>query len=131
VDIIEQITDSLPKKGINAKDVKEIITWVRYLGGIKSLTLRFEIAGLGLIMDSWLSKKQNSAISSEQIQDVFGMVDLYSLATSIGRTLAGTADMLASSLPVVIEHINAASVLKKQQRRFPIVLKTFMSKMFT
>lgn len=128
--VIDKIKNSLKDQGVNSSDVEAILYWIEQLGGVKSISSRFEIAGFGPLIDSWISKKENSEINSGQIQDVFGMEDLHDLATTVGHTLGGTAEMLASSLPAIIDQLTSANPVKGNQRGFLRMLQALMGKLF-
>ena len=68
-------------------------------GGLGGLVAKFQQAGLGDVMDSWVSSGQNQATSGEQLSDVLGPDALSGLAEKLGVSEGDAASQLSSILP--------------------------------
>jgi uncharacterized protein YidB (DUF937 family) len=74
-------------------------------GGLDGLVRKFDSAGLGNIVQSWIGKGQNLPISAEQIQQVFGQQDLASLGQKVGLGVPETASGLSKILPNLVDRL--------------------------
>lgn len=74
-------------------------------GGIAGLVERFQQAGLGDTLQSWIGQGENLPISAEQLQQVFGADTLNSLAEKVGIDPAQAADWLSNTLPAWINQL--------------------------
>lgn len=80
-------------------------------GGIGGLMARFQQAGLGDVIDSWVGSGQNQAISSEQLSAVLGPDTLADLSGKMGASSGDTASQLAQLLPGLIDQLTPAGQL--------------------
>lgn len=74
-------------------------------GGLGGLVARFQQAGLGDVIGSWVSSGQNQTISGEQLSDVLGPDALSSLAEKLGVSEGDAASQLSSILPGLIDRL--------------------------
>ncbi len=74
-------------------------------GGLQGLISTFQNAGLGEIVNSWISNGHNLPISAAQIQQSLGGGQLSELAQSIGLSDHDTAGHLAEMLPGLIDKL--------------------------
>jgi len=74
-------------------------------GGLGGLVARFQQAGLGDVIGSWVSSGQNQAISGEQLSDVLGPDALSGLAEKLGVSEGDAASQLSSILPGLIDRL--------------------------
>lgn len=75
-------------------------------GGMEGLMQKFQAAGLGNVLSSWLSQGQNLPISSEQIQKVLGSEQVSAIAGKLGVDPQQAAAQLAKFLPEVIDKLS-------------------------
>jgi uncharacterized protein YidB (DUF937 family) len=74
-------------------------------GGLGGLIAKFQQAGLGDVMGSWLGSGQNQAISGEQLTEVLGPDAMSGLAAKLGLNQDEAAGQLSSILPGVIDRL--------------------------
>jgi uncharacterized protein YidB (DUF937 family) len=74
-------------------------------GGLPGLTGRFQRAGFGDIIGSWISSGQNLPISAEQIQQVLGNGHLQQISEETALTQDETAARLSVLLPDLIDRL--------------------------
>ena len=74
-------------------------------GGLGGLTQKFQQAGLGDAMGSWIGAGQNQPISGDQLSDVLGPDAITNLAEQLGVSPSTAADQLSSVLPGLIDQL--------------------------
>ena len=78
------------------------------LGGLGGLVDKFQQAGLGDVVASWIGTGQNQAISADQLSSVLGSDALSGLAAKLGVDPAEAAGQLAQVLPGMVDHLTPA-----------------------
>lgn len=74
-------------------------------GGLSGLTERFQIAGLGNVMQSWISQGPNMPISGDEIESVLGDGHLQQLAEETGLPQNQAAHQLSEMLPDLVDRL--------------------------
>ena len=74
-------------------------------GGLGGLIAKFQQAGMGDVIGSWLGSGQNHAISGEQLTNVLGPDAMSGLAAKLGLSPGEAAGQLSDMLPGVIDHL--------------------------
>jgi uncharacterized protein YidB (DUF937 family) len=74
-------------------------------GGLGSLIGSFQSGGLGDVMSSWISTGENKPVGHEQIASVVGKDVLSQFASKAGVDVSQAAPLLASILPMLINHM--------------------------
>lgn len=74
-------------------------------GGLNGLTEKFNQAGLGNIIKSWIGSGQNLPISADQITSVLGRADLGQIASQLGIDPAQASSQLSHILPGLIDQL--------------------------
>ena len=74
-------------------------------GGLGGLVSKFEQAGLGDVVGSWIGKGENAPISGGQLNDVLGNDTVASIASKLGINAATLLPLLATMLPQLIDHL--------------------------
>ncbi|HEY3049864.1 MAG TPA: YidB family protein [Polaromonas sp.] len=74
-------------------------------GGLGGLVAKFQQAGLGEVIGSWVGSGQNQAISGEQLTHVLGSDTLSGLAAKLGVSPDDAAGQLSGLLPGLIDHL--------------------------
>lgn len=74
-------------------------------GGLGGLLSKFQAAGLGDVVNSWVSNGQNQAISPDQVQQALGGGQLEHLAQAAGLSEGETAGHLSEILPGLIDKL--------------------------
>lgn len=72
-------------------------------GGLPGLVTKFQQAGLGNIVASWISRNPNLPISADQIGAALGSPVVTDLAKSLGMGQADASQHLAQVLPLVVD----------------------------
>ena len=81
------------------------------LGGLNGLAEKFNQAGLGNIVSSWIGKGENLPISPEQIASVLGQGTLGKIASQLGLDPAQASGQLAQMLPGLIDKLTPQGTL--------------------
>lgn len=74
-------------------------------GGLGGLMDKFNQAGLGEVLGSWIGTGQNVPISGEQLGGVLGGDAMGDLAARLGMEPGNAADQLAQVLPGLIDQL--------------------------
>ena len=76
------------------------------VGGLPGLMAKFQQAGLGNVIASWLSAGPNQAISGEQLSQVLGSGPLSQMAAQLGVAPGAAAGQLAQVLPGLVDQLS-------------------------
>ena len=74
-------------------------------GGLQGLVAKFQNAGLGDVIGSWIGSGQNQAISGEQLSNVLGSDSMSGLANTLGLSSSEVAGQLSSILPGLVDKL--------------------------
>ena len=74
-------------------------------GGLGGLMAKFQQAGLGDVIGSWIGSGQNQAISGDQLHQVLGSSAVSELAGKLGIDVGTTTSQLTQLLPELINHL--------------------------
>ena len=74
-------------------------------GGLGGLIEKFQQAGLGDVVASWVGSGQNQPISGDQLTQVLGSEALTGLAEKLGMSPGTAAGQLSSMLPGLIDSL--------------------------
>ncbi len=74
-------------------------------GGLGGLAAKFQQAGLGDAMNSWIGSGENHAVSGDQITSALGSDTVSDLASKMGVSHGDAAGQLAQILPGLINHM--------------------------
>ncbi len=77
-------------------------------GGLGGLVSKFQEAGLGDVIGSWIGSGQNQAISADQISNVLGSDALAGMAGKLGMDPSQVAGQLSSILPGLVDKLTPA-----------------------
>ena len=75
------------------------------LGGLADLMARFQQAGMGDKMDSWIGTGQNAPISPSDLGNVLGADTLERIAAQVGMSRGDVAGQLSQMLPDVLDRL--------------------------
>lgn len=76
------------------------------VGGLPGLMAKFQQAGLGDMISSWLGTGANQPISGEQLSGVLGSGPLAQIATQLGMAPDAAAGQLAGVLPGLVDKLS-------------------------
>jgi uncharacterized protein YidB (DUF937 family) len=82
-------------------------------GGISGLAAKFEQAGMGSTVRSWIGTGPNAAVSSAQVHQALGPELIQQLAEKTGLSTADLAEKLSQVLPGVVDHLTPDGTLPK------------------
>lgn len=74
-------------------------------GGLGGLVGKFEQAGLGNVVSSWIGSGQNMPISAEQLQNVLGSDAVSGIAAKLGINPSDALGQLSSMLPGLVDKL--------------------------
>lgn len=74
-------------------------------GGLAALVGRFERAGLGEVIASWIGRGENLPVSASQITKVFGKDQLAQIAGQLGVSQGQAGEQLAQWLPQIVDQL--------------------------
>ncbi len=104
--LLDNLGGILGGQGGNADHVKAILAWVEQQGGISALVEKFQSQGLGSIVESWISSGNNQPISGQQVENVFSVESITSLASSLGINTESASQLLATYLPKLVDGLS-------------------------
>jgi uncharacterized protein YidB (DUF937 family) len=73
-------------------------------GGLAGLVQKFQAAGLGEQMNSWVGTGQNLPVSPEQLGGVFGQDQMSQMAERLGLSTGDLGAQLSQMLPQAVDH---------------------------
>jgi uncharacterized protein YidB (DUF937 family) len=73
-------------------------------GGLAGLMEKFQSAGLGEQMNSWVGTGQNQPVSPEQLGRVFGQEQMSQMAERMGLSTGDLGAQLSQMLPQAVDH---------------------------
>lgn len=100
------------------------------VGGISGLADRFRAGGLGHIVDGWIGKGPNPAVTPGQLQQVLGSDQLNAFAQRTGLPLGEATQHLADLLPHVVDHLTPDGAVPKSGFDASSVLGALKSRIF-
>lgn len=83
-----------------------LMNLVQQAGGFEALIQKFQQAGLGGVVQSWLANGPNAGIGPQQVQDVFGTTAVEKAAKQAGMSTQETTRAIAAMLPELINQFS-------------------------
>mgnify|MGYP001578970123 CR=1 FL=1 len=80
------------------------------MGGLGGLVSKFQQAGMGEVISSWIGKGENLPISAEQISSVLGRGALGKIASQLGLDPSQASGQLSQMLPGLIDKLTPDGV---------------------
>lgn len=74
-------------------------------GGLAGLTEKFNQAGLGDVIGSWVSSGQNAPINADQLSQVLGSDTIGDIASKLGMDSSQAGGLLAQVLPSIVDQL--------------------------
>jgi uncharacterized protein YidB (DUF937 family) len=103
--VLGAVTGQLQEQGGLASVIGGLLANNGELGGISGLTDKFNQAGLGDMLGSWIGTGANLPISADQISDVLGSDAIGNIASQLGLDPAVVSNQLAHMLPGLIDQL--------------------------
>src|ERR1700704_1978836 len=82
-------------------------------GGLSAIVSKFQQAGLGPTVQSWIGTGPNAAVSPDQLHEALGPELLQQLAAKTGLSSQVLAEKLSQILPGVVDHLTPDGVVPK------------------
>lgn len=101
-------------EGRAMKMISQLIT---ASGGMSGLVEKFNEAGFGDKMTSWLSSDSHITITSEQIQKILGRSQIQSLASQFGLGPNQISSELATQLPKLVSKLSPEGIPSAEEFR--------------
>jgi uncharacterized protein YidB (DUF937 family) len=83
-------------------------------GGVSGLADKFQKGGAGEMFASWVSTRENQAITASEIEKVIGNERVQEMARKLGVDPAQASAFIASTLPAVIDRLTPEGKLPDQ-----------------
>ena len=83
-------------------------------GGLGGLVSKFERAGLGDVIGSWIGKGENAPVSGGQLNEVLGSDTISAIAGKLGISASMLLPMLATLLPSLIDRLTPHGHIPEQ-----------------
>ena len=74
-------------------------------GGLADIVGKFQQAGMGDVVSSWIGSGQNMPISADQLHNVLGSDTIANVAQQLGLSHGDAAGQLAQMLPQVLDKL--------------------------
>jgi uncharacterized protein YidB (DUF937 family) len=74
-------------------------------GGLGGLVAKFQQAGMGDAMNSWVGSGENHAVDGDQMTSALGQDTISDLASKLGMSHGDAAGQLSQILPGLINHL--------------------------
>jgi uncharacterized protein YidB (DUF937 family) len=81
------------------------------LGGLSGLVEKFNQAGLGNVVSSWIGHGENLPVSGEQLASVLGSGTLGAMANKLGLDTSALSGQLAHALPGLVDQLTPNGAL--------------------
>jgi uncharacterized protein YidB (DUF937 family) len=73
--------------------------------GVAAIISKFEAAGLGQHVQSWVGTGENAPVSGDQVAQAFSPEQIEGWATQAGTTPDAMKEVLAQALPHMVDHL--------------------------
>lgn len=84
------------------------------MGGLGGLVSKFEQAGMGDVVGSWVGNGANQQISPDQVQGALGSDAISGMASKLGINAQTLLPLLASVLPLLINQLTPQGKVPEQ-----------------
>ena len=85
-------------------------------GGLPGLVQKFEAAGLGAQIQSWIGTGAKLPITPEQVTSAIGTTDIAQMATKVGLPTELVTKQLADLLPETVNHLTPAGKIPAAEK---------------
>ena len=108
--VIGVVTGQLQQQGGLAGVLGGLLANNGELGGLGGLTEKFNQAGMGEMLGSWIGKGENLPISADQIASVLGSGAIGNIASQLGIDPSQASAQLSQMLPGLIDKLTPHGV---------------------
>ncbi|MDD5478140.1 YidB family protein [Rhodoferax sp.] len=103
--VVSAVSQQIEQQGGLAQVVSGLLANNGELGGLNGLVEKFNQAGLGDVVNSWIGHGANQAISADQLSGVLGSDFLTQAAGQLGLDAAQLSSQLSQFLPGVVDQL--------------------------
>ena len=103
--VMGAVTGQLQEQGGLANVLGGLLANNGELGGMNGLVEKFNQAGMGDMLNSWIGTGANQSISADQISSVLGSDAIGNIASKLGIDPAMASGQLAQMLPGLIDKL--------------------------
>lgn len=103
--VLGAVMDQVQQRGGLSGVLGELLADDGAGGGLGALVQRFQDAGLGELVGSWIGRGDNLPVSAEQLQAVLGEGRLAELAQQAGLSPDVLGEQLAQALPGLVDRL--------------------------
>ena len=93
-------------------------------GGLTGFISKFTGAGLGDVVSSWISRGENTTLTTDQLSRVLGTDAISNIAEKAGVSTAAAAPALAYMLPKVVDGLTPDGIVPT---RLPDTIMSYIS----
>lgn len=108
--VMGSVTGQLGQEGNLLKILGGLLANNSELGGLAGLVEKFNQAGMGNIINSWIGSGEKLPISGEQISTVLGSGVIGNIATQLGIDPAQVSNQISQVLPGLINKLTPGGV---------------------
>ncbi|WP_428944116.1 YidB family protein [Pantoea sp. FN060301] len=109
--MLEKVLGMCGLSNQTTQEVNGVIEWVEQQGGIQALVNRLQSGEFSDIVQSWLSDRQNVALSSEIVQKMIGSEAIEQLAAKLGINTPDALNLLAKYLPQLVDKSSSSGAV--------------------
>jgi uncharacterized protein YidB (DUF937 family) len=103
--VVGAVSSHLQQQGGMAQVLSSLLANNGELGGLNGLVDKFNQAGLGDVVSSWIGSGANQPISADQLSGVLGQDVLGKAASQLGLDPSQLSGQLSSMLPGLIDKL--------------------------
>jgi uncharacterized protein YidB (DUF937 family) len=103
--VIGSVMSEMQKTGGLASALGPLLANDGAHGGLDGLVAKFNQAGMGNLIASWIGKGENLPISADQLKQVLGEGTIADIASKFGMTPSQTVGHMADMLPNIIDQL--------------------------
>ena len=108
--IMGAVSSQVQQQGGLAQVVSGLLANNGEMGGLGGLATKFQQAGMGDVIASWIGKGENLPISADQISQVLGSGAMGDIASKLGIDSTEASGQLAQMLPGLIDKLTPHGV---------------------
>ena len=108
--VMGAVTSQMQQQGGLASVLGGLLANNGEMGGLGGLAEKFNQAGMGDMLSSWIGKGENLPISADQISSVLGSGTLGNIANQLGIDPAQASAQLSQMLPGLIDKLTPHGV---------------------
>jgi uncharacterized protein YidB (DUF937 family) len=103
--VVSAVSSHVQQQGGMANVLSDLLANNGELGGLGGLVARFNQAGLGDVVSSWIGSGENQPISADQLSGVLGSDVLGKAASQLGLDSSQLSGQLSAMLPGLIDKL--------------------------